>query len=223
MNLEHFYQIASYLRLFLEGTQPFIKDCLRQHGGKVSMKLNGDEELNDENFPVCAIFEGRHDKPYIRITSVYLNDDMILVSGYDDETGELRTGFRVYDNSNEAIIKFLWHVLKPETSVKASKRFELRQDAYKAEMIDCIKAALPVDGGKICLDKDECYLTISYNIDCECFDDLTHLRISGTSVSADLYAESDVSLEYFHESSLISIVDYLERHGYIKSSESQAQ
>lgn len=223
MNLKDFYQITSYLNLFLNEAQPFIKDCLREHGGKVSMQLNGDEELNDENFPVCGIFEGRHDKPYIRITSVYLNDDMILVSGYDDETGELRTGFGVYDYSNEAIIRFLWHVLGLETTVKASKTFEIRQDAYKAEMIDCIKAALPVDGGEICLDKDECYLTISYNIDCECFDDLTHLRISGTSVSADLYVESDVSLEYFHESSLISIVDYLERHGYIKPSGSQAQ
>ncbi|EKU92149.1 hypothetical protein [Bacteroides oleiciplenus] len=225
MNLQDFYQITSYLNLFLNGAQPFIKDCLREHGGKVSMQLNGDEELNDENFPVCAIFEGRHDRPYIRITSVYLNDDMILVSGYDDETGQLRTGFRVYDSSNEVIIKFLWHVLGLETTVKASKTFEIRRDALKAEMIDCIKSALPQNGEKLYINKDQFDLTVAYNVDCECSDELNFLYISGESVTASLYnePENEMELESFHEKSLIDIIDYLERHGYIRPSERQAQ
>lgn len=218
MNLEIFYRITNYLRTSFSGVEPFIKQTLLEHGGRVSLKLNGDEELDDNNFPVCSIFEGRHDKPYIRITSVYVTEDRILVDGYDDETKVLRIGFGVYENQLMAVTEFLGHVLQLKSSIRQSHEFNLRQDAFKAEMIACIKRALPESGDKIPLDKDQFYMSIGYYIDCECFDDLTELYVCGERVMACLCTESEnaVELEYFHERSLIEIIDYLERHGYLE-------
>ncbi len=218
MNLENFYRITNYLRTSFSGVEPFIKQTLLEHGGRVSLKLNGDEELDDNNFPVCSIFEGRHDKPYIRITSVYVTEDRILVDGYDDETKVLRIGFGVYENQLMAVTEFLGHVLQLKSSIRQSHEFNLRQDAFKAEMIACIKRALPESGDKIPLDKDQFYMSIGYYIDCECFDDLTELYVCGERVMACLCTESEnaVELEYFHERSLIEIIDYLERHGYLE-------
>ncbi len=218
MNLENFYRVITDLRASLSEAEPFIRQVLGEHGGRVSLKLNGDEELDDENFPACSIFEGRHDKPYIRITSVYITDDRILVDGYDDETKILRTGFDVYENQLMAVTEFLGHVLRLKSSIRQSHEFSRRQDAFKAEMIACIKRVLPKNGDKMFLDKDQFNMSIGYYIDCECFDDLTELYVCGGQVMACLCTESEnaVELEYFHERSLIEIIDYLERHGYLE-------
>lgn len=217
MNLQDYYRATNYLSLFLSGAEPFIKQTIRDNGGGVSLKRNGSEEVNDENFPVCSIFEGRHDKPYIRITSVYLKDDAVLVDGFDDKTEQLRIGFGLYENQYAAVINFLGHVLNFETLPKRSEELRLRQDTFKEELVAIIKSVLPENGDKLHLDKDQTYLEIGYYIDCECFDDLSHLYISGSSVTACVCGEpeNDVELEYFHERSLIEVIDYLERHGYL--------
>lgn len=222
MDIQDYYRVTNYLSSFLSGAEPFIQQTIREHGGRVSLKLRGDEAINDANFPVCSIFEGRHDKPYIRITSVYLKGDAVLVDGFDDETEILRTGFGLYKSQYAAVINFLAYVLKFQTLSKQSEVLRLRQDAFKEELIALIKSSLPENEGKLHLDKDQDYLNVGYYIDCECFDDLSHLYVSGSSVTACVCAgpENDVALEFFHEHSLIDIIDYLERHGYLTTQNS---
>ena len=117
-----------------------------------------------------------------------------------------------------AVTEFLGHVLRLKSSIRQSHEFSRRQDAFKAEMIACIKRVLPKNGDKMFLDKDQFNMSIGYYIDCECFDDLTELYVCGGQVMACLCTESEnaVELEYFHERSLIEIIDYLERHGYLE-------
>lgn len=221
MDIQDYYRVTNYFSSFLSGAEPFIKQTIRENGGRVSLKLKGNEAINDANFPVCSIFEGRHDKPYIRITSVYLKGDAVLVDGFDDETEELRTGFGLYKSQYAAVINFLGHVLKFEALARGSKELSLRQDAFKEELIAIIKSVLPDNRDKLHLDKDQTYLEIGYYIDCECFDDLSHLYVSSGSVTACVCGEpeNDVELEYFHERSLIEIIDYLERHGYLSNNQ----
>lgn len=99
--------------------------------------------------------------------------------------------------------------------MKKSVLFMNRQDVLKNEMIECIKDVLIQKNGKLEINQDDFLIQVGYKIDCECFDDLINLHISGNSVEADLINGTDVELNYFHESSLIDIIEYLEKHGYL--------
>ena len=92
-----------------------------------------------------------------------------------------------------------------------------RQSAIKKDLIEYIKRAIPQDGSKLNLNLDRFELTVAYKVDCDCFDDLCFLYLDGKDVLASLRQEpeNEVDLEYFHESSLIDIIDYCERHGLI--------
>lgn len=101
--------------------------------------------------------------------------------------------------------------------MKKSEFFTEKQSAIKVEMIDTIKSVLPKDGSKIELNKDEYFLEVGGNIDCEFHDNLRFLYLTNNTVLASLYSEpeNEIELDQLHESSLIQIIDYLERHGYL--------
>lgn len=100
---------------------------------------------------------------------------------------------------------------------KLSQLLKEKQALAKAEIINVIKSVLPKDGSKMTFELDKWPLSIGYSASCECFDDLNFLYVDDDSVLASFYQEPDneIELEDFHESSLINIVDYLERHGFI--------
>lgn len=106
---------------------------------------------------------------------------------------------------------------------KQSELLKEKQAIAKAEITNVIKNALPQDGSKMEFGLDKWPLSIGYSISCECFDDLDFLYVDNNSVLASFCQEPDneVELECFHESSLIDVVDYLERHGFISQNKVQ--
>jgi hypothetical protein len=100
---------------------------------------------------------------------------------------------------------------------KQSELLQEKQAFAKAEIINVIRRVLPKDGSKMTFELDKWPLSIGYSASCECFDDLNFLYVNNDSVLASFYQEPDyeIELEDFHESSLIDVVDYLERHGFI--------
>lgn len=104
---------------------------------------------------------------------------------------------------------------------KLSELLKEKQAVVKTEIINVIKNALPQDGSKMEFDLDKWRLSIGYSVSCECFDDLDFLYVANDSVLASFCQEPDneIEIEDFHESSLIDVVDYLERHGFISQAE----
>lgn len=101
--------------------------------------------------------------------------------------------------------------------MKQSGIFREKQSIIKKEMIDCIRKILSRNEKRIELNEDLFNLSIGYNIDCECIDDLLCLYIIENKVFADLYDGDEVDIVHFHESSLIDILDYFERHEFSHS------
>lgn len=97
--------------------------------------------------------------------------------------------------------------------MKQSNLFREKQDVLRNEMICYIRNILLVNADRRDMADDQYLLSIGYSIDCdECIDDLESLYLSDSTVLANLSYADAVELKYFHESSLIDIIDYLERH-----------
>lgn len=96
--------------------------------------------------------------------------------------------------------------------MKQSYLFREKQDVLRNEMICYIRNILLVNADRIDMIDDEYLLSIGYSEDCECIDYLKRIYLSDSTVFADLSSEDAVELKYFHENSLIDIIDYFERH-----------
>lgn len=108
--------------------------------------------------------------------------------------------------------------------MKISEKYIAKQAGIKSEIINDIKEILLRNSRVIFFDKEDENITIGYAIDCECYDDLNYIY----NISDELLAcfnqepENPVKLQYIHESSLIRIIEYLERQGYIEKRFSSA-
>lgn len=99
--------------------------------------------------------------------------------------------------------------------MEMNKKYSKKQTATKMEIISYIKNILMHNSSCVLFNKEEDKFSVSYNIDCECFDSLNYIYTTGSQVLAcfSQEAETPIELHYFHESSLIKIIKYLEHHG----------
>lgn len=210
-----------------------LHSALNAHGGEFTWidDDNDEEQLYNPPIIMANLNSGPTD---IVIHKAWLDDDCIELLGFDNELDE-QIEFELEDIAPGHLAYLIGHMpitdkvksvatveklIEPQNCIEMKKLSELleeKQAIAKAEIINVIKNALPQDGSKMEFGLDKWPLSIGYNISCECFDDLDFLYIKNHSVLASFCQEPDneVELECFHESSLINIVDYLERHGFI--------
>ena len=89
----------------------FMLELLKKKG-RISLDLSGEEEQDDNNFPITTTLYGRHDTPRIKLTDVYLSEvDHLTADGIDAETGEKRAGFYVHAVQYADVFHFIGHCI----------------------------------------------------------------------------------------------------------------
>ncbi len=89
-----------------------ILKCLRQHGGRVSLKLpTNDDDLEDFEFPVTTALYGRHSNDNVDITDVYVerNHSTIYADGQVD--GIVQRGYQLHPEQYSDALWFIVSVL----------------------------------------------------------------------------------------------------------------
>lgn len=89
----------------------FIIETVQQEGG-ISLNLTQEESENDRNYPITTTLYGEYDTPRIKLTDVYLDEQMnIYADGIDAETGEKRSQFYIYSEQYADIFYFIGEVV----------------------------------------------------------------------------------------------------------------